>query len=102
MTESQHCLNISVRTMLSGHRVGVIQFVPYRNFVMQADKVKRTMLDKDDLAVPYEAREHALRALVEKYVKLGLKREILQDLLRNILSLELNDKKPPMDADARG
>jgi len=42
------------------------------------------------------------RVLVEKYVKLGLKREMLLDLLFNVLSVKLDDEQPPMDTDVHG
>ena len=70
--------------------VKAAEFAAYCNFVLKADKVCRSMLDDSGRLVPYEARAHALRALVEKYVKLGLKREILAELLFNVLSLKLD------------
>ena len=48
--------------------VSVIQFVRYRNFVLQAYEVKRSMLDPNDILVLCKASEHALRVLVEKHV----------------------------------
>jgi len=86
------CLDVSVRTLLCKLGISVIQFVPYQNFVMQAEKVKQTFVDDNGVLVPCEAREHALRALVEKYVKLGLKREVLCGILSNVMNVKLGDQ----------
>ena len=61
------------------HGVGVITLHAYRDFALQVEKT-RQRLGGNELAV-------IVAALVERYVKLGMDRKVLEDIAHNVFNV---------------
>jgi hypothetical protein len=61
------------------HGVSVITLHAYRNFALQVEKTRKG-LGGNELAV-------VVAALVERYVKLGLDRRVLEDIAYNVFNV---------------
>jgi len=72
-------LRLRVRAVCCTHGVSVSAMMGYWNFAQQVDKGRRKLHGE-------ELRLYAA-ALVERYVKLGLERKVLEDIQHNVFSI---------------
>jgi hypothetical protein len=72
-------LQLRVRTECCAHGVSVLQMNNYWNFAQQVDKGRRK-LHGEELRL-YVA------ALIERYVKLGLERKVLEDIRTDVFNI---------------
>jgi len=72
-------LHRRVRVECCAHGVGVVQMKAYWNFAQQVEKTRKRVQGYD-LAV-------VVAALVERYVKLGLERDVLESIRFNVFTI---------------
>jgi len=72
-------LHRRVKVVCCAHGVGVVQMQGYWNFAQQVEKTRKRARG-NDLAV-------VVAALVERYVKLGLAREVLEAIRFNVFTI---------------
>ncbi len=68
-----------VRQVCCSHGVSVITLVGYHNFALQVEKTQKLLMGNELVA--------AVASLVERYVKQGLEREVLEDIAFNVFNV---------------
>ncbi len=74
-----NALRLRVRVVCCTHGVSVTAMAGYWNFAQQVDKGRRKLRGQ-------ELRLYAA-ALIERYVKLGLERKVLEDVRFNVFTI---------------